>query len=102
MTEYKKLVRDRIPDIIRAHGETPITETLDDAAYMAALKAKLSEELQEFLESEEPEELADLMEVMYAIAEARGISVEQLESLRLKKREERGGFGERILLVAKE
>ena len=69
---------------------------------MAALKAKLSEELQEFLESEEPEELADLMEVVYAIAEARGISVEQLESLRLKKREQRGGFGKRILLVAKE
>jgi len=102
MTEYKKLVRDRIPDIIRAHGETPFTETLDDDAYMAALKAKLSEELQEFLESEEPEELADLMEVVYAIAEARGISVEQLESLRLKKREQRGGFDERILLVAKE
>ena len=83
---YNKLVRDKIPEIIEADGKTCKTEILSDEEYLKMLDAKLDEEL------------ADLMEVIYAEAKARGYSVDELEKVREKKAEERGGFGEKVLL----
>lgn len=95
---YNKLVRDRIPEIIETDGKTCITEILPDVHYMEMLDAKLNEELAEYQESKSLEELADLLEVMQAIVEARGWSWAQLEQVRQEKAAQRGGFEKKILL----
>ena len=95
---YNKLVRDRIPEIIETDGKTCITEILSDTQYLEMLDAKLSEELTEYQESKSLEELADLLEVMQAVVEARDWSWEQLEQVRQEKAAQRGGFEKKILL----
>ena len=97
-TFYNKLVRDRIPEIIEADGKTCITEILSDAQYLEMLDTKLNEELAEYQESKSLEELADLLEVMQAVVEARGWSWEHLEQVRQEKAAQRGGFARKILL----
>ena len=96
---YNKLVRDKIPEIILAKGDAPVTETLDDAAYFQALNAKLQEEVAEYLADFAAEELADILEVLRAIAAQKGLSYEDMEQIRKKKYEERGGFAKKIKLV---
>ena len=66
--------------------------------YLKMLDAKLDEELAEYHKDQNIEELADLIEVIYAAAKARGYSVDELEKVRVKKAEERGGFGEKVFL----
>ena len=95
---YHKLVRDRIPDIIKADGKTCMTEILPDEQYLEMLDAKLSEELAEYQESKSLEELADLLEVVQAVVNTRGWTWEQLEQLRVDKATKRGGFEKKILL----
>lgn len=97
--KYCKLVRDRIPEIIEASGKTCATEILSDDEYLRMIDAKLDEELAEFHKDQNIEELADLMEVIYAAAIARGYTIEQLENVRTKKAEKRGGFQKKILLL---
>ena len=97
--KYNKLVRDRIPEIIEASGKTCKTEILNDAEYLQMIDAKLDEELAEYHKDQNIEELADLMEVIYAAAAARGYSIEQLEQVRAEKAAKRGGFQKKILLV---
>ena len=96
--KYNKLVRDRIPEIIEASGKTCATEILSDEAYLRLLDAKLDEELAEYHSDQNIEELADLLEVIYAAAMARGYTLEQLESVRAAKAEKRGDFANKILL----
>ena len=98
MPVYHKLVRDRIPDIIRGSGKTCVFRTLDDAEYLEKLEEKLQEELAEYLESKSMEELADLMGVMAAVAKARGSSLAEVDELRRVKAAARGGFDARVLL----
>ena len=95
---YNKLVRDRIPEIIEADGNTCVTEVLPDDRYLQMLDAKLDEELAEYQESKSLEELADLLEVMRAVVKARGWTGEQLEQVRQEKAAKRGGFEKKILL----
>lgn len=95
---YNKLVRDRIPEIIEANGKKCSTEILSDEAYLKMVDAKLDEELAEYHKDQNIEELADLLEVIYAAAQARGYSLEELEEVRAKKAEKRGAFREKILL----
>ena len=95
---YHKLVRDNIPSIIEATGASCETEILSDAEYLRMLDAKLSEELAEFHADHNVEELADLLEVIYACAAARGITRAELEALRAEKAAKRGGFVCKILL----
>lgn len=95
---YQKLVRDRIPEIIEADGKISVTETLTDARYLEMLDTKLTEELSEYQESKSLEELADLLEVMQAVVNARGWTWEQLEQVRQEKATQRGGFEKKILL----
>ena len=97
----EKLVRDKIPQIIEASGETPITRILEQDEYLVCLEAKLDEEVREFHESKATEELADILEVVYALAEAHGCSREELLSICQKKHDARGGFEKRIFLVGK-
>lgn len=96
--KYNKLVRDRIPEIIEASGKTCKTTVLDDAEYLRMLDAKLDEELAEYHKDQNIEELADLLEVIYAAAIARGYTVEELERVREQKAENRGAFKERLFL----
>lgn len=99
---YHKLVRDRIPEIIGSSGKLCKTETLSDEEYLKLIDEKLDEELAEYhaeYGAGKLEELADLMEVIYAAAQARGYSAEELEQIRTKKAEERGAFAEKILLI---
>ena len=96
---YNKLVRDRIPEIIETSGKICLTATLSDEAYIHMLDQKLNEELDEYQESKSMEELADLIEVIAAVAKARGCSWEELLRIRNQKRGKRGGFEKRILLM---
>lgn len=98
---FNKLVRDKIPDIIWESGETPVTRRLEDAEYTQALHDKLNEEVAEFHRDKNAEELADILEVTFSLAENMGVSREELLSICDKKREERGGFGKRLLLISK-
>ncbi len=95
---YNKLVRDRIPEIIRLSGKSCTIEALSDADYIRMLDAKLDEELAEYHKDHNIEELADLLEVIRAVAIARGYTLEELERFRAEKAAKRGGFEKRILL----
>ncbi|MBE6711193.1 MAG: phosphoribosyl-ATP pyrophosphohydrolase [Ruminococcaceae bacterium] len=96
--KYNKLIRDRIPEIIAKNGQTARVRVLTDEEYLAKLDEKLGEELAEYLADGNIEELADLLEVLYAAALARGTTAEQLDEIRRKKAEERGAFAEKLLL----
>ena len=95
---YNKLVRDKIPEIIEQSGKLCEISVLSDEEYLTALDKKLNEELQEFRQSGEIEELADILEVVYAIAQAKGYSIERLQSLREEKKTARGAFDKKLFL----
>ena len=100
-----KLVRDRIPEIIQADGRHPVTRVLDDAAYRAALLAKLVEEADEASHAaaaDLPGELADVLEVLRTLTAVAGMSWVQLLALADDKRSRRGGFAQRIFLESVE
>jgi predicted house-cleaning noncanonical NTP pyrophosphatase (MazG superfamily) len=91
-----KLVRDRIPEIIKADGKSPITRILSEDEYLQELDTKLNEEVAEYQADKSIEEIADVLEVLFTICEARGYSVEQLMKVKQDKQDKRGGFKERI------
>ncbi len=97
--KYHKLIRDRIPEIIEEKGQVCVTRTLGPEEYLEMVDAKLDEELAEYHKDRSLEELADLIEVIYAATEARGFTREQLEQVRLEKAAERGPFRKRLLLL---
>ena len=100
---YNKLVRDKIPDIIKHNdGKKAVIKILDKKEYLIELNKKLQEELSEYLVSEDIEELADLEEVLRAILELKQVSYEEFEKIRLSKVEKRGSFKDRIYLVGTE
>lgn len=102
MITYGKLVRDNIPDLIRREGFTPQVRVLQETEYREALTEKLKEEVSEYLESGELMELADILEVVYALTEADGHDSEALLRAYTEKHEARGGFARRYYLIAKE
>ncbi len=95
---YHKLVRDRIPEIIEASGKSCSTEILSDEEYLRMLDVKLDEELEEYRQDQNLEELADLLEVIHAVVLARGYTLDDLERVRAEEAEKRGKFEKRILL----
>ena len=98
MIKYDKLIRDKIPEIIEQSGKKCIVEVMDNDTYIEYLDQKLNEELAEYQQDKSIEELADLLEIIYAVVAARGYSVEELERLRLEKAEKRGAFEKKLLL----
>jgi len=96
--EYNKLVRDRIPEIIRKNGQEPVTRILDDQEYVEELIKKLKEEVAEFEADRSIEELADIREVVIALREALGIKSGELEEARRNKADRNGRFKKRIYL----
>ncbi|WP_150265844.1 nucleoside triphosphate pyrophosphohydrolase [Paenibacillus tepidiphilus] len=106
MPTYPKLVRDEIPALIAAQGRTCTTSILETEEYITALRTKLCEEAEEYLaadtSAEALEELADLLEVIHALAALHGGDPDKLELIRAHKAEERGGFMKRIMLLGVE
>lgn len=95
---YNKLVRDKIPDIIRADGKRLKSRVLSDEEHLEALLKKLEEECQELIEARNVEEMADVHEVLNALAETLDITKEELEKVRAGKVAKRGGFQQKIFL----
>ena len=102
MTVYNKLVRDQIPEIIKKGGEKPNIRILDTEEYLRQLEEKLDEEVGEYHRDKNAEELADILEVVFALADAIGCSKEELMEAYRKKHEARGGFQKRYFLISKE
>ena len=102
----QKLIRDRLPAIMRAQGLQVFDRRLNDAEFIAALKDKLVEEAQEVGAATSQvdliDELADVMEVIAALADASGVPLQAVEERRQAKRAERGGFAERVYNAAVE
>lgn len=96
---WKKLVRDDIAEVIREHGGNPDTYEADDCEYAARLRDKLTEEVCEYLSGGELEELADILEVAYALAGLRGVDPAHLEQLRAGKAARYGTFTRHLILV---
>ncbi|MFJ7829478.1 phosphoribosyl-ATP pyrophosphohydrolase [Peribacillus sp. NPDC097284] len=103
MPVHNKLVRDLIPQIIEATGKKYTTRVLNDKEYIDELKKKSFEELQEYIDTDNKEdaleELADVLEIMHALAEYHGSSMEEIEEVRRSKAAKRGGFKEKIYLI---
>ena len=98
MPIHNKLVRDKIPEIIESTGKKAYCHILSEEEYLSELDKKLNEECAEYQADKSLEELADMLEVMYVIAEARGYSISELERVRAEKTEKRGSFKDRVFL----
>lgn len=97
-TIHNKLVRDRIPEIIERNGNRAVTRTLQGDAFLAALDAKLLEEVNEYLADPSVDELADILEVLEAIVAMRGIPQAELRRRKNAEALTRGSFRERVFL----
>ena len=102
MKEYNKLIRDRIPEIIECNGGKAQFRTLTEEEYPIYLEAKLEEEVGEYHRDKNAEELADILEVVYALAADLGVSREELMDIYQKKHDARGGFEKKYLLIRTE
>ena len=98
MKTFNKLVRDKIPQIIENNGEKCVTRVLTDEEYLAQLNTKLQEEMKEYLESGDIEELADLEEVLRAILDVKDCTYADFEHIRQAKVDKRGAFKQKIFL----
>jgi len=99
---YNKLVRDKIPQIIQNKGGIAQTVVLSEEDYLKELNIKLQEEVKEYLESGEVEEIADILEVLLALAKQKGLSYNELEEIRDQKVKKRGAFNDKIFLISVE
>jgi len=98
---YKKLVRDKIPQIIESNGDICEIRILDDKEFQIELKRKLIEESREVLNSPKEElsnELADFLEIIVSLVDLNGLDIEEIEKIRKVKKEKRGGFDKKIFL----
>jgi len=99
MPTYNKLVRDTIPEIIVKNGQQAKLRVLSDDEFVQELEKKLQEEVVEYLQDKNGEELADILEVVYALGEQLGYTPGSLEGLRKQKTLKRGGFKKKLFLV---
>ena len=99
MPVYNKRVRDKILEIIKSNGQKSTHKILSDEEYTKELINKLGEEVEEYKTDKNTDELADIMEVIYALADIHGCTPEQLEAIRAEKAEKRGGFNDKIFLI---
>lgn len=96
--KYNKLIRDKIPEILKNKNIDFITHVASDEEYWNKLKEKLQEEVDEFIKDNNSEELADILEVIYAICDYQNVSKTELEKIREEKAEKRGAFKNKIIL----
>lgn len=98
--QINKLVRDNIPLICEKNGQTPEIQILDDENYTSALRMKLKEEVEEYLADYNIEELADIIEVIEALAESHGSSLNEVMDIKQHKQKKNGAFKNKIYLVS--
>jgi len=98
--KVEKLIRDKTPALLECKGIVVHAKAMTDQEFISKLKDKILEEAQEVLETSSPdelcEELADVLEVVHALSKASGLTIQQIEQRRLKKREIKGGFENKI------
>ena len=99
LTKYHKAIRDKIPEIIKKDGYSCNIDTMSDEKFLLEIERKLSEEVTEYQNEKNPEELVDILEVIYRIAQLQGGSKEELEKIRIKKLQDRGGFEKNLFLI---
>ena len=97
MKIYNKLVRDKITDIIEADGRIAKYRILDENEYRRELNKKLQEEVKEYLEDNNVEELADIVKVIYGILNSTDVSIKEFEKIRINKQEKRGAFEKKFI-----
>ena len=95
-------MRDKVPLIMRGRGEHPSVRTAEPYEYAGLLRAKLVEEVEEFLDTDDPHELADVMEVLLALGQILGCDGDDLERMRTEMANERGRFIDRLVLSGNE
>ena len=100
MREFNKIVRDKIPSIIEKEGRKVNIKELSNDEYKKELNKKLQEEIKEYFEDNNVEELADIVEVIYGIVKSMGLSIEEFEKIRLEKVEKRGAFDNKTYLIS--
>ena len=98
--QINKLVRDNIPSICKENNQTPLIRILDENEYTSALRKKLKEEVEEYLSSHELEELADILEVIEALARDQASSIEEIMAIKREKQKRNGAFDKRIFLIS--
>jgi predicted house-cleaning noncanonical NTP pyrophosphatase (MazG superfamily) len=98
MTIYNKLIRDKIPEIIKASGNECDIKILNNKEYITELNKKLQEELNEYYEDQSVDELADLVEVIYAILKHKEVPLHKFEEIREAKAKKRGAFDNKLFL----
>jgi predicted house-cleaning noncanonical NTP pyrophosphatase (MazG superfamily) len=96
--KYNKLVRDKIPEVIRKDKKNPIIHIANDEEYWKKLKKKLSEEVNEFAKESNEEEMADIIEVINAICKYKKFDKVDIDKIKKQKAEKRGRFNKRIIL----
>ena len=99
MTQFDKAIRDKIPEIIKESGKNCNVKKLTDSEFLAQLEKKLVEELSEYQESKNVDELADILEVIYRISELKGITSDELDAIKNEKAKKRGKFDDNLFLV---
>ena len=103
MPIQNKLVRDKIPKIIKESGKIPVTKILNEEEYINELRKKSQEELEEYLTAETDqealEELADLLEIIHALAKVHSSTIEEVDKIRAEKAAKRGGFTDKVFLI---
>jgi len=100
MAAKNKLVRDKIPEIIRSEGRVPSTRVLDQSEYILELEKKLQEEVSEYLTDKNADELADITEVVLALGKTLNVDREELEKIRVEKVQKNGAFKDKIFLIS--
>lgn len=96
---YNKLVRDRIPQLIRESGRNCSSRILNEDEYFDALLDKVVEEIEEYRLSGNEEELADVFEVLDCLVQLKEYEPMHIDYLKLIRREARGSFKERVQLI---
>jgi predicted house-cleaning noncanonical NTP pyrophosphatase (MazG superfamily) len=96
--KYNKLVRDKIPEIIKKDNQNPVTHVATDKEYFKKLKEKLKEETDEFIKEDTKEEFVDILEVIHAISDFKKFNKQEINNLREEKAKERGRFKDKVIL----
>lgn len=101
---YNKLIRDNVADNVRAKtGLEVVTKIVDKEEAIKLLKGKIKEEVQEIEEAENEneikDELADIIEVVYGLIDEYGFDRDEIEEIRLKSLERKGGYKKREYLI---
>lgn len=95
---YNKLVRDKMPELIRESGRTFTSRLLENEEYFQALIDKVIEEMDDYRQSGNEEELADVYEALDCLMRYKNYEPLHMDYLKLMRREARGSFEKRILL----